>query len=78
VGKSSGLPDHDPNTGTSFPAGGHFLHPTVIEAGQRVAPVLGEDLGKIAARAKGDAQHALSYRLVYHSIPFLQPCYVSL
>ena len=64
VGEAGGLPDHHPDPGAPVAPRGQVLDPAVVQPGGRAAPVLGEHLGELAARAQGDAQHCLDHRFV--------------
>ena len=49
MGEPGGLTDHHPDAGAAVATRGQLLDPAVVEPGRRTAPVLGEDLGEVAA-----------------------------
>ena len=62
VGKAGGVVAHDPDAGAPLPAGHEFLDLAVVETSRRHAPILGKDLGEVAAMAQRRLERALEYR----------------
>ena len=66
VGEAGGVADDDPDAGATVAARGELLDPAVVEHAVAVAPVLGEDLGELAAGAQRGVEHPFEDGLFDH------------
>jgi hypothetical protein len=77
MSKSGRLTHDDPDAGTSFPPRRELFYPAVVQLGRRAAPVLREDLSKIATPFQGGAEHALHHRFLDHRYSLPPPAQTS-